>query len=183
MSKENKNPKNLNPYEIHWYDISQLKEASYNPRFITTKSLEGLKNSISTFGLLDPIVFNKRTNNIVSGHQRYKAAQELELEKIPVIEVDIDENTEIKLNLTLNNPHIQGQFIPDQVSRLLSQIENDNFFAELNLGTLQADFNSAVAEIDPTIPNAFDEVDDSNMSFSHKCPKCGFEFTEKGEQK
>ena len=183
MSKENKNPKKYNQYEIHWYEINQLKEASYNPRFITTESLEGLKNSISTFGLLDPIVFNKHTKNIVSGHQRYKAAQELGIEKIPVIEIDIDESTEIKLNLSLNNPHIQGQFIPDQVSKLLSQIENDEYFADLNLNNLQTDFNNAIAQVDPTIPDAFSEVDDENMNFSHKCPKCGFEFTQKGEQR
>ena len=55
--------------------ISQLNPATYNPR----KDLKPgdpeynkLKRSIQEFGYVEPIVWNKRTGNIVGGHQRYK---------------------------------------------------------------------------------------------------------------
>ena len=53
--------------------ISDLKPAAYNPRMIDEKSFEGLKFSLTEFGDLSGIVFNKRTGNLVTGHQRVKA--------------------------------------------------------------------------------------------------------------
>lgn len=168
---------NKSEYKIIWLNPQQLNPADYNPRFITDESLEGLKTSIKTFGILDPIVLNTRTNNIVSGHQRWQAAKELNISKIPVIEIDIDEETEIKLNLTLNNPHIQGQFVPDKVSKLLSQIESSQYFAELELAKLQDDFDVSVDDIEAKVPDSFNEVEESDIQLTHTCPKCGFEFT------
>jgi hypothetical protein len=57
-------------------NLSDLKSASYNPREISEKSFEGLKCSIEEFGDLSGIVFNKRTGNLVAGHQRVKAIQD-----------------------------------------------------------------------------------------------------------
>ena len=52
--------------------IGQLNPAAYNPR----KDLqpgdpeyEKLKRSMQEFGYVEPIVWNKRTGNIVGGHQ------------------------------------------------------------------------------------------------------------------
>ena len=55
--------------------IGQLNTAAYNPR----KDLqpgdpeyEKLKRSMQEFGYVEHIVWNKKTGNIVGGHQRYK---------------------------------------------------------------------------------------------------------------
>jgi hypothetical protein len=50
--------------------VKKLKPAEYNPRSITTQRLNKLKDSISIFGDLSGVVFNVRTNTLVSGHQR-----------------------------------------------------------------------------------------------------------------
>ena len=50
----------------------QMRAAKYNPRSITTTRLEKLGQSMHTFGDLSGIVFNVRTKNLVSGHQRMK---------------------------------------------------------------------------------------------------------------
>ena len=52
--------------------IKDLKPADYNPRTITDEQLERLKKSIQEFGDLSGIVFNRRTDNLVGGHQRLK---------------------------------------------------------------------------------------------------------------
>lgn len=53
--------------------LSDLKEASYNPRVISDKRLENLaKSIIVAHGDLSGVVFNKRTNTLISGHQRLK---------------------------------------------------------------------------------------------------------------
>jgi len=43
-----------------------------NPRIVTEKRLEMLKNSMSTFGDISGILHNVRTNNIFGGNQRAK---------------------------------------------------------------------------------------------------------------
>lgn len=51
-------------------NISELKEAPYNPRKSNKKQDSNLKASLEKFGVVEPIVFNKRTGYIVGGHFR-----------------------------------------------------------------------------------------------------------------
>lgn len=55
--------------------VKDLKEAKYNPRFITAKRLKDLEESFGTFGDLSGVVFNshKKSRNLISGHQRLKS--------------------------------------------------------------------------------------------------------------
>lgn len=52
--------------------VADLTPAKYNPRKISDKQLRMLKKSIEEFGDLSGIVFNRRTGNLVGGHQRLK---------------------------------------------------------------------------------------------------------------
>lgn len=52
--------------------LKDLKPADYNPRTITDEQLERLKKALHEFGDLSGIVFNRRTDNLVGGHQRLK---------------------------------------------------------------------------------------------------------------
>lgn len=52
--------------------IKDLKEAKYNPRVISEKRLDNLHLSMTTYGDLSGVVFNKKTQNLISGHQRLK---------------------------------------------------------------------------------------------------------------
>lgn len=53
-------------------ELKDLKEASFNPRIISAKRLDNLHRSMTTYGDLSGVVFNKKTKNLVSGHQRLK---------------------------------------------------------------------------------------------------------------
>ena len=53
--------------------VTQLNAAPYNPRIDLEPGMpewEKLKRSIEEFGNVEPIVWNKRTGNVVGGHQR-----------------------------------------------------------------------------------------------------------------
>lgn len=52
--------------------IKDLKAAGYNPRKISDKHLAMMKKSMVEFGDLSGIIFNRRTGNLVGGHQRVK---------------------------------------------------------------------------------------------------------------
>ena len=66
--------------------ITEIKPYEKNPRK-NDEAVEYVANSIKEFGFKVPIVIDKN-NVIVAGHTRYKAAQELGLEKLPCIIAD-----------------------------------------------------------------------------------------------
>ena len=68
--------------------------APYNPRTIEDHDLEALRRSLRYFGTVEPIVVNKRSERIVGGHQRVKAALAEEIESLPVVYVDLDDPSE-----------------------------------------------------------------------------------------
>lgn len=92
--------------EIVEVDIQELKSADYNPRKWSDEAISGLKESVSRFGLVDPIIVNKapnRLNVVIGGHFRLKVAKDLGYKEIPVVYVNIpDINKEKELNLRLN---------------------------------------------------------------------------------
>jgi len=88
--------------------LSSIKPAPYNPREISEEALAGLRQSLEQFGVVDLLVINKRNMRIVSGHQRYKILQEAGVEKVTAIMVDVDEISEMAMNVTLNSQEIAG---------------------------------------------------------------------------
>lgn len=118
--------------------LSEIKKAEYNPRIISPEAYKGLKRSLEEFGLVQPIVYNEKTGNIVGGHQRFDAMLDQGVEKSDVIIVDLDEIQEKALNLSLNNPAIAGDFTT-QAWQLLEDVEielGQEYLEDLKLDTL-----------------------------------------------
>lgn len=154
--------------------ITDINPAPYNPRSISDAALEGLKESIKKFGMPQPLVVNKRSGVLVSGHQRLKAAGALGLETVPVIEVDLSPAEEKALNVTLNNKHIAGDFtegLADILEELKIELGED-FLSELRLDLLSVQVSSAVKEA----TGATEYGEDEFKEFAHQCPRCSFEF-------
>lgn len=114
--------------------ISQLKPSPYNPR----KDLkpgdlkyEKLKKSILEFTCVEPIVWNKRSGNVVGGHQRLKILKELKHKEIEVSVVDLPNDKEKALNIVLNNPNAQGEYDLPVLEEILNELNNDTFDIEL----------------------------------------------------
>ena len=86
-------------------DINSLIFAEYNPRQLSKADYKNIKDSISRFGLVDPIIINKhkdRKNIIVGGHQRIRIAKDLKFDKVPCVEVDLPYDKERELNVRFN---------------------------------------------------------------------------------
>lgn len=105
---------------------SQIKEATYNPRIITDQSKKKLKEKMKVVGLLQPLVVNRRTCTLVSGHQRLASLDALERWKpdsgrdyeLDVSVIDVDEATEKELNVFFNNPSAMGEWDLDKLAEL-----------------------------------------------------------------
>jgi ParB-like chromosome segregation protein Spo0J len=82
--------------------ITDLKPATYNPRQISKKQYNDLKESIKKFGLVDPIIINQNDNIVVGGHQRLKIAKELKYVDIECVVLDLSKEEERELNIRLN---------------------------------------------------------------------------------
>lgn len=83
-----------------------LINAAYNPRKMSADSLSQLKESISRFGMVDPIIANSakgRENVVIGGHMRLKAAISLGYDTVPVVYLHIEDiEKEKELNIRLN---------------------------------------------------------------------------------
>jgi len=91
--------------DIHFVDVSKLKEADYNPRQISKEHFQDIKKSLKKLGCIDPILINKnkeRENIIVGGHMRLRAMKELGEKKIPCIYLDMPLEVEKEANIRLN---------------------------------------------------------------------------------
>ncbi len=99
--------------EVKKIPRSQIKRAEYNPRIIDEESLKKLTKDIREHGLVTPLVWNKRTGVLVSGHQRLVAMDKIHRKKdyeVPVAVIDVDEKEEKQLNVQMNNPSLQGSW-------------------------------------------------------------------------
>lgn len=108
--------------------IEELNPAKYNPRKdlkAGDPEYEKLKKSIETFGYVEPVIWNKRTGNIVGGHQRLKILIEQGQTEVDCVVVDMDESEEKALNVALNK--VSGDWDLPKLADLIEQLDEDMF--------------------------------------------------------
>jgi len=148
--------------------LVDLKPAPYNPREIGKIAAAGLGKSLDAFGDISGIVWNARTGNLVSGHQRVAQLRKRSAKLVtdsgtprvvcgdrefPVRIVDWDMEFEKAANLEANNDKIQGEF-------------NDN------LAVVLKDVQGAMSELQFE-ELGFDELAKANRSTSELTKKLG----------
>jgi hypothetical protein len=91
---------------------SELRNAPYNPRVLDDDKRERLQENLQRVGLVEPVIWNRRTGNLVGGHQRLAALDALQGQDyhLQVAQVSLTDKEEREQNVFLNNPAAQGQF-------------------------------------------------------------------------
>ena len=85
--------------------ITELIAAEYNPRKINKVQEQDLKDSLTRFGLVDPIIINineERKNIVIGGHQRLRVWADLGNTEIDCNQLDLTLDKERELNIRLN---------------------------------------------------------------------------------
>ncbi len=103
--------------------VSQINIAQYNPRADLQPGdpeYKKLKKSIAEFGYIEPLVWNKRTGTLISGHQRLKILQAQGIQEVEVSVVDLPLEKEKTLNIALNK--IEGRWDEEKLASLLSDL-------------------------------------------------------------
>lgn len=105
-----------------------IRNAPYNPRRITEDARARLKAKIEVVGLVNTFVWNRRTGNLVGGHQRLSILDELEGNQdytLTVSVVDVDEREEKELNVFLNNTATMGDWDAVELGKLAAEFKED----------------------------------------------------------
>lgn len=108
-------------------DRRRIKNAEYNPRTISPAARRKLRKSLERFKLVESLVWNVRTGNLVGGHQRLgqiDALEETDAYSLTVSQIDVDEKTEQAINIALNNPEAQGQYDISMLADVISNIRD-----------------------------------------------------------
>jgi DNA modification methylase len=103
----------LETVDIRTIPITKIARAKYNPRKTLKPgdpAYDRLKAAVATFGMVEPLVWNKRTGNLVGGHQRLTILEERGDKKVDVSVVDLDAKSEKLLNLALNKHAGEWEF-------------------------------------------------------------------------
>jgi ParB-like chromosome segregation protein Spo0J len=112
--------------------IASIKRAAYNPRKElkpTDPEFQRLKKSIDRFGTVEPLVWNKRTGNLVGGHQRLTILEHDGAKKVDVSVVDLPDREEKALNLALNKQG--GIWDLEKLGELLGELKTGDFDIEI----------------------------------------------------
>lgn len=159
--------------------LGDLKSNPRNPRKISQKQLELLKNGLDKFGDLSGIVFNKTTGRLISGHQRVKCLPfDLEIkqlkdkpygyvehkgERFTIRFVEWDEDTEKAANILANKAG--GEFDIPLLTEWLLELDSKNFNLD-NTGFTLEEFEDICAP----------ETKDKKEKGPKSCPHCGKEL-------
>lgn len=96
---------------IDFVKIDDIQPASYNPRRISDKQFQALKESLKTIGFTVPILVNSKNNVIIAGHQRTKAARAIGMQEVMAIKIEkVSAGDEIKFNQLHNGVDAQRGF-------------------------------------------------------------------------
>jgi DNA modification methylase len=101
----------------------------YNPRLMPADEMVALRGSLRTWGVVEPVVANRRSGRVVGGHQRILAAEAEGIESLPVTFVDLDDVNERLLNVALNR--IGGTWDEEKLAALLQELSSNG--ADLSL--------------------------------------------------
>jgi len=147
MKAKNNNSK-LGAPGLKEFELGKLHGAKYNPHAIGAEALAGLTKSLERFGCVEPIVVNIRggRNRIVGGHARRDGLLALGVQKGLCVTVDLSDADEKLLNVTLNNPQIQGQFteaLGPLIEKLRKDLGGDQAFLDLRISDLHKEIKNA----------------------------------------
>ncbi len=107
--------------------LEDISPADYNPRKTLKpgdQEYEALKNSLDRFGLAEPLIYNKRTGTLISGHQRLNVLKDSGAQEAEVVLVDLDEQQEKLLNIAMNK--IEGDWDYKKLETLFSDISAED---------------------------------------------------------
>ncbi|AWG03414.1 site-specific DNA-methyltransferase [Trueperella pyogenes] len=140
--------------------VDKLNPAEYNPRKELKPGdteFEKLTRSLSEFGYVEPVIWNKTTGNVVGGHQRLTALKHLGHTEVDCVVVELDEVREKALNVALNK--ISGDWDEAKLALVIADLDIADFDAELT-GFDEKEIQQLIGSLDET------EIEDDGFNLT-----------------
>lgn len=147
--------------------LSDITPYENNPRN-NEEAVEKVANSIKEFGFNQPIVVDK-DNVIIVGHTRYLAAQQLELEKVPVIVAENLSEEQARAYRLADNK--TGELAGWDFEKLALELEQIESFDMGEFGFIEGS-DLDITDDDFLSDNQIKEKEPKKVT----CPHCGQEF-------
>lgn len=147
--------------------IADMNRAAYNPRVDLQpedEEYQTIERSLKRHGLVQPIVWNRRTNTVVSGHQRLTVLEAQGETEVTVSVVDLDDIQEKELNVALNK--ITGEWDDDKLSVILNELgeeATDTGFTLPEIDVLRDELKSYFDDV--TAPDEEEPTEEPEESF------------------
>lgn len=129
--------------------LSDIRPAEYNPRIKLTErdyEYKALRESITQFGLVVPLIVNERTGNLVGGHQRLSVLMEQGVEETEVVVIDVDDVKEKAICIAMNK--VSGQWDYGKLADLLEELRDSEDVNILVTGFSDNEIGDLLGELD-----------------------------------
>lgn len=150
----------MDTFQVEMIPLAQIKPAAYNPRKRLRpgdKEYEDIKRSMRDYGLVQNLIWNKRSGNLVGGHQRLNVGKrEFGWTAAPCVVVDLDDTKEKALNIALNRIG-EGLWSTTKLADLLGELRA----AHLDLTDLGFDETELEALLNTKQPKTNRDPDDA----------------------
>lgn len=160
-------------------NINDLKPSDYNPRInldVEDPEYLSIKASIEEFGIVEPLIWNSKSGNLVGGHQRLAVLTDLGITDVPVVEVEVDDKQERALNIALNK--IKGRWDEDKLGALVKTVVEFGF-DPATIGFTSEEFENILLTVEAAAQAVIDAVGgDDNRDDKPKKPEITIEDIE-----
>lgn len=161
--------------QVEMWEIERVRPYPGNPRVIEPAAVESLAQTIERFGWTAPILVDEQ-GIILAGHRRHLAAHHLNLEIVPVIQIDgLDERDKHAYRLVDNKVAEDTSWDDAALVRELTLLQGMGVeidaigFAGL-LDATAVEVAALDVETEPVQPEAGDEKAETEAK---TCPHCG----------
>lgn len=147
--------------------VSELQENPHNWRLHPASQEGALADLLSQVGVVQGVVFNRRTGRLVDGHLRVKMAVKAKRETLPVTVVDLSEDEEKLVLATLDPISALAVADTDKLDSLIAAVTLPDE------SPVRAALEAMLPKFQPGEVDAPPPIDEPSKN---KCPNCGHEF-------
>ena len=164
--------------EIEVVDLSKVVPSEYNPRVVLQEGdfeFEALKGSLRRHGMVVPLIINRRTGRLVSGHQRLNALREIGKTTAEAVIIDVPEEKEKALCIAMNK--IDGEWDYAKLADIINELQEAGEDMDIT-GFDETEIDEILAELEDAMDedHKSDYQSDGDEDSGVKCVVGEYEF-------
>lgn len=145
--------------KVTYVDLNSLKTYQNNPKDHPQKQVHQIADSIKKFGFNNPILIDEN-DEIIAGHGRYLAAQQLQMDTVPVIRLThLDETQKRVYRLADNKISENGGWNKELLALEISDLEQIYVDDIKITGFEQVEINNLITDTTPTPDKKLNKIE------------------------